>query len=201
MADPIIRPFKTYTAGGTRYRIQAEGGLHARRGNPAPYFSLTGTRDRAGRGHWLEDSGGAMHGEILKHWPELADLAALHLSDIHGVPMHAAENAFYWLAGAAGGWGEAYHGGQFSGPGIQRTPDQCLQLFASHARIHMDTTREVLTLIEHAADHLGPYSRVWLGEGLKARKAALAAWCEAQKPRWADEAAACIAKHGLQVYA
>lgn len=198
MADPIIRPFKTFQRGGIKYRIQAQGGLHHLRGNAHPYFSLTATQDRAaGNGRWVEDSGGTMHAEILRHWPELADLVALHLSDPQGVPMHAAENAFYWLAGAAGGWGAEYHGGSGT---YGKTPAQCLQLFADHVRVSMDEARAVLEAIDHAADHLGPYSRVWTGEGIKARKAALAAWCDAQRPRWAREAAECIARHGLQTY-
>lgn len=199
MADPIIRPFKTYSSGGTKYRIQAHGGLHHLRGNARPYFSLTATQERqAGNGRWLEDSGGAMHEEILRHWPELADLAALHLSDPFGVPSGAAENAFYWIAGAAGGWGTQYHGGNSSG--TPWTAAQCLQTFADHVRVSLDEARAVLEMVEHAADHLGPYSRVWTGDGIKARKEAVDAWCDAQRPRWLREAAECIERHGLQTY-
>lgn len=197
MQTPVIRPFKIFTEGNVRYRIMAQGGLHDIKGNTAPYFALTGSLERAYGGRWGEEMGGKMHDEILRHWPELADLAALHLADSQGVPMHAAENAFYWLAGAAGGWGTEYHGG---GGTYGNSPSYCLEAFARHVRVSMDEARAVLEAIEHAADHLGPYSRVWTDEGTKARKAAMAAWCDAQRPRWAREAADCIARHGLQTY-
>lgn len=43
------------------------------------------------------DACGAIHGEILKAFPGLAPLVALHLSDPDGVPMHAAANAAYFI--------------------------------------------------------------------------------------------------------
>lgn len=83
--------------------FQAVGGLHHIRGNGAPYFSLT-----------LEatDEGGCNHEKLTAEWPELADLAALHLSDIDGVPMHAEGNGWYFLAGALPEFGgQCYHVG------------------------------------------------------------------------------------------
>ena len=61
-------------------------------GNQKPYFSLTGRIVEKGR----ESVSGAIHDEILKAFPQLADIAALHLSDIDGVPMHSFENGKYW---------------------------------------------------------------------------------------------------------
>jgi hypothetical protein len=62
--DPILRTYDDNHA-------KVYGGLHSMKGNPAPYFSLTYWYKR-GR----EESGGAGHDEILKQFPELADLAA-----------------------------------------------------------------------------------------------------------------------------
>jgi hypothetical protein len=61
-------------------------------GNQAPYFSLTGEIYERGR----VTTAGCIHEELLAIWPDLAQLAALHLSTEDGVPMHALENARYF---------------------------------------------------------------------------------------------------------
>jgi hypothetical protein len=61
-------------------------------GNQKPYFSLTGRIVENGR----ESVSGAIHKEILEAFPQLEDVAALHLSDIDGKPMHSFENGKYW---------------------------------------------------------------------------------------------------------
>jgi hypothetical protein len=71
--------------------IEATAILH-KIGNQKPYFSLTGRIVINGR----ETMSGAIHNEILKAFPRLADIAALHLSDIDGKPMHSFENGKYW---------------------------------------------------------------------------------------------------------
>jgi len=71
--------------------IQANAILH-KIGNQKPYFSLTGRIVENGR----ESVSGAIHDEILKAFPELDDLVAMHLSDIDGKPMHSFENGKYW---------------------------------------------------------------------------------------------------------
>ena len=71
--------------------IEATAILH-KIGNQKPYFSLTGRVLENGREYYA----GAIHDEILKAFPELADIAALHLSDIDGLPMHSFENGKYW---------------------------------------------------------------------------------------------------------
>ena len=64
--------------------------------NQTPYFSLTGEiTDK--NGHF--ESGGCLHDEILKIWPDLQILADLHLSDENGTPMHAVKNGFYFAGG------------------------------------------------------------------------------------------------------
>lgn len=71
--------------------IEANAILH-KIGNQKPYFSLTGRVVIKGR----EFVSGAIHDEILEAFPELEDLAALHLSDIDGKPLHSFENGKYW---------------------------------------------------------------------------------------------------------
>lgn len=119
------------------------GGLHMIKGNHAPYFTITtevhqkGYPDR----FW---SGGADHETILKRFPRFADLVALHLSDIDGVPMHAVENGWYSLAGALGGAGEEYHRGNAESYGrMDVSPDGCLQAFADHLRIDLTRAAEI----------------------------------------------------------
>ena len=68
-------------------------------GNEKAYFSITGevynprSRRRGGDGCIM---GGAIHDVIVSYWPHLQPLVNIHLSDIDGVPMHAAANAAYW---------------------------------------------------------------------------------------------------------
>lgn len=75
-------------------KITVEAGLRHLRGNARPYFSLTGTITEPRRG---EVAGGQLHPDVLAHWPELAPVAALHLSDDRGEPTHAAANGLYHL--------------------------------------------------------------------------------------------------------
>ncbi|MDT8900613.1 hypothetical protein [Anaeroselena agilis] len=88
---------------GRKEYVYAEGRL-TKIGDQTPYFSITGevyptkadgTRDR--RRSMI--ACGCIHETILKAWPDLADLVALHLSDIDGQPMHAIENGWYWNGG------------------------------------------------------------------------------------------------------
>lgn len=156
-----------------RQRITVYGGLHFLRGNKLPYFSLTSeTRTSTGCNHEL----------VLQHFPQFADLAALHLSDIDGVPSHSVENAWYWFAGSKGGLGEKYHGAnaQSNKHSGNNTEDECAQIFADHIRISLDKAFLLRETIN--------------------RKADLREFCEAQRPRWKREADECVAKHKLVVY-
>ena len=78
-------------------KIVANAELVKREGNSYPYFSLTGSVERLDKR--LRDpiiTCGAIHSEILLHFPELAPLAKVHLSAPDGQPMHAKANALYW---------------------------------------------------------------------------------------------------------
>lgn len=210
--DPIIREWKQFKERGQLYRIRAFAGLHYIRGNSAPYFTITGETQRAERGYWREDSGGCLHTEILKHWPELDDLVAMHLSDISGAPMHDGANGWYWMAGAMGGAGEQYHGGNSemqhwkpdgSFDGFRcATPNESLIIFAKHARIPV---ADAMKLRDDLLVELGPAQEdagapAHRPADFKRAKAKLVQWMEAQRPRWKREAEACIAKHGLKLY-
>jgi hypothetical protein len=128
-------------------RFTVYGGLDYIRGNKQPHFSLTYWR---GGEH---GEGGCDHSEIIRRFPQFSNIAALHLSDMDGVPIHAESNGWYWMAGALPEHaGERYHGGNqeqhFPKPeGAPRrgtwdntdyrkpTPDECLAIMADHFRI------------------------------------------------------------------
>ncbi len=77
-------------------------------GNSHGHFSITASIGEMKSGRKMDPieicgtememkSGGMMHEEIIKHFPDMADLIALHLSDENGVPMYAVENGHYHL--------------------------------------------------------------------------------------------------------
>lgn len=193
---------------GRNYNLtfRVEGGLHYLRGNSKPYFTLTYTSHRKGFPNQCY-SGGAGHEEILKYYPRFADIAALHLSDIDGVPMHAEANGWYQLAGALPDHaGQKYHAGNSEQhfPKVtidpakpwattdyrKPTPEECLQMFADHVRIPVYEAQTVVDGVLAAGE----------GRDWKAGRAWFVQWIEEQKPRWAREAQACIEKHDLRVF-
>src|SRR4051812_47564544 len=121
-----------WTEGNDSTTIVVHFGLHYIKGNHAPYFTLT---INSGRVNGRDSFGGADHETIVREFPELADLAALHLSDIDGSPLHAEANGWYQLAGACGGFNERYHAGNAENYGRPRDP---LASFAEHCRITRD---------------------------------------------------------------
>jgi hypothetical protein len=165
---------------------------------------------------------GCCHEMIAETWPELAPLIALHLSDDNGQPTHGAANGWYWLAGALGGMGERYHGGSGESYSA-KSPIDCLMIFANYVRISAaDAVRLANSLARKyrisaadlRADRLAKLRAEYgqhinvedfreytdVGKWLRAptapdrlAKAELAAWCEAQRDRWAAEAAAGLA--------
>lgn len=192
LTDPILAS-RSFPAGTDGYSVplsfRVEGGLNYIRGNHAPYFSLTYTQHRKGFPNQCY-SGGAGHDRILALYPRFADLAALHLSDIDGVPMHAEANGWYWLAGAMGGAGERYHG---SSGTPSKTRDDCLRTFAKHCRIAWDEAETIrravlLASLPTLPVDWTPSRRLW-GEIM-----------DAMRPRWKAEAETCIARHSLRVY-
>lgn len=172
--DPILarKDIRGYDNRG-RERVlpfYVKGGLHYINRNSSPHFSLT--YDHGG-------SCGAGHETILEHFPQFADMAAMHLSDIDGVPMYALENGFYHLGGT-----------HWERPKFD--------VAARHFRITEDEARALVANLfgDSFSVHAGFLSK---GEAAKA-KSKLALWVEQQKPRWKAEAEACIANHKLVVY-
>ena len=200
MKDPIIRGPLEYQEGNRWFQITAKGGLHKLPGNKDAYFSLTGDIN-SGRPYYLQHwSGGCIHEDLLKHWPDLKPLKLLHLSDSQGVPTHSVANGLYWLHGALPP--EAciralYHGG--TGSSAKR-PEECLRILADHVRISLDEAAELRDRMTQVALSLGHYARVWEDKADAAIKVAFETWVESQKPRWAREAQQAIEQFGLIRY-
>lgn len=147
-----------------------------------PYFSITAeiTTPASRLRHDIE-AGGCLHDEILRFWPSLAPIVALHLSDaLTGEPMHAEANGWYWMAGALGGAGEQYHGASGSN---SKTPDECLAIVADHLRI----SREDATILRDAVQ------TVCAEKGNPSGRNYFNGFIEEQRPRWQAEAQAGIA--------
>lgn len=157
-------------------RMRVLGGLHYIKGNQRPHFSLTASGfDKRQRSEF----GGCCHDEILSLFPQFADLAALHMSDIDGVPMHVLENGFYSLGGT-----------HWRGPHYK--------MAAKHFRITEDEARTLPR--SYFGDDFSETDG-FLGTGYAERaKVRLAEWIETQKPRWKQEAETCIIAHNLVVY-
>jgi hypothetical protein len=84
-------------AGIKATRIAVTAGLHKLDGNDRPYFSVTCRIDEQARNNrWQEAGGGADHAEILRNFPRLAPIVAMHLSDDNGQPVHAVANAIFF---------------------------------------------------------------------------------------------------------
>jgi hypothetical protein len=169
------------------------GGLHAM-GKQKPYFSLTYWAHRAGFENQLQE-GGANHEEILKRFPQFADLAKLHLADIDGVPMHVVANGWYWLKGALGLEGSAAASGWRHNDHEGKTQGECLKIFAALWRLSPEEAEAILVEFDH--DDLR--GEDWDSKQHEAQLR-LKGMAEEMKPRWKQEALACIARHNLQVY-
>jgi hypothetical protein len=145
-------------------------------------------------GAWRDVGGGCCHELILRFHPDLAPLAALHLSDIDGAPMYDVGNGYYWLAGAMGGLCEDYHGGGGRSK-TGKSQEDCLRIFAEHVRLPID---EISALVSKWAGELqeSGYSAYELG---KFKAEVFPAWIEAQKPRWKAEAEHVIKLFDLKI--
>ena len=63
------------------------------------YFSVTGEIWGAKDGKKSSPdmlTGGCIHDEILKYFPEMKDIVSLHLSNMNGIPMYAISNGYYY---------------------------------------------------------------------------------------------------------
>ena len=153
--------------------IEATAILH-KIGNQKPYFSLTGRIVIKGR----ESVSGAIHDEILKAFPELEDLAALHLSDIDGKPMHSFENGKYWA-------------------GFTKWENGNAEILADHFRIGKQRSQDLMheALVDKCNEIKADTDEDILPETL------LKEFHDRQLPRWKQEADAAIKKYKLTLVA
>ena len=90
----VITKTKVYREGGQKYRIIAKIRHDDQCGNSHNTFSITGDIDEWRGNRWREYSGGCIHDEIAKHFPELAPFIKWHLTSTDG-PMHYVANTVY----------------------------------------------------------------------------------------------------------
>lgn len=200
MKDPVLKTIY-YAKKKDIYCVKITGGLHYIQGNSAPYFSLTNITDvRTPSGLFQEVSFGCDNTMVVRLCPEYQNLADLHLSDIHGVPMHAVANGWYWFVGASDyKYGERYHGG------TSTSKERCLKILAKYLRVSLEEARSLSFPVENVDDkiHIGmtveEINKLKAGTLAKA-KGAFEEYVLSHKPRWKAEAEACIAKHNLEVY-
>ena len=91
-------PFFTDTKTIGNQRLKVNALVRDLSENQTPYFSVT--LEVYVRG--IINSCGQQHDLVLEYWPELKPVVDLHLSDIDGVPMYAAENGLYHLGFQSG---------------------------------------------------------------------------------------------------
>lgn len=116
------------------HRVVVTAGLHQLGGNARPYWSVTAEIiDKHRRGDDAIEACGCLHDEIREHFPQLAPVVDLHLSDDQGVPLHAAENARYWLGLTN------FH--EWDRPGKGREAMPVIDVLARHLRITDDDAR------------------------------------------------------------
>ena len=151
--------------------IEANAILH-KIGNQKPYFSLTGRIVEKGE----ESVSGTIHEEILKVFPEIADIASLHLSDIDGKPMHSFENGKYWA-------------------GFTDYQDEKPEHLASHWRIGKQRSQELMyeALVDKCNEIKADTGEDILPDTL------LKDFHDRQIPRWKQEADAVIRKYKLEI--
>ena len=152
-----------YVNEADRYTMTVKAGL-CKIGAQRPYFSITYDDS--------EGSGGAGHEQILKYFPDLADIVAMHLSDEDGTPMHAVENGWYWLKQANAGEAKAFEN------------------FKHTLRQNDGVARAIVSWGNELIKKFGePYA-----------KQRFTGWCDIQSATWREEARACIEKYQLEVF-
>jgi hypothetical protein len=150
-----------------------------KRGDQVPHFSITGAikkTDKRYRDPYI--MGGAIHEEILKHFPSLAPLVKVHLSGCDGLPLHAEANARYWAGLSKWSDGRAMSPRDSYGRieietdnnGVEWSP----KTLASHLQCDEKTAREVRGAMvsglpwDKITAHAG-LKDLWSGQAGKAR--------------------------------
>lgn len=89
---------KLFTENGTTYRINVNIRLNDECNNGHEDFAITGTLyEKAKNGRMIDISGGCIHDDILKHFPQFKIFVDLHLCDFKGATMYPTANGFYNL--------------------------------------------------------------------------------------------------------
>lgn len=89
---------KYYSEGPNKYKITVNISLDDDCKNMSPDWSVTGNiswNSMSGKWEWV--SGGCIHEDILKHWPELKQFVDLHLCNFLGQPMYPIANGIYHI--------------------------------------------------------------------------------------------------------
>lgn len=190
MNDPILAEI-SFSEGSDRCKLRVFGGLNYLRGNSRPHFSITGELFRNGR---LE-SCGCLHEDIEARFPgRFTDLIRIHLSEDNGVPMHAAANGLFWLAGTVPhGYGEAFHGGNGSG---KKTPEECMAIALDHFRVKAEDIAPLIHQLGLAYESLREKPKALR---LDLRKLC-EAFCDNRREIWEAEAKAAVASHRLVIF-
>ena len=180
--------------GRTNANMTVTAGLR-KIGEQRLYFSVTADIYTPGKSH-DPFACGCLHTEVLKYWPELAPIVALHLCDDTGAPMYADANGWYALAGYLPDHaGERYHVGnsQRHYPIVGETwktdyryptSEECLHIFAEHVRAPFE---KIKILVDGWIAGIPSYAA-----GAFIRPV-YRAWIESQRPRWQTEANEAIA--------
>lgn len=127
--------------------LRATAQLRQLNENQRPYFSVTGELWDSQR--WYENGNerhlqecGCIHDLILKAFPDLAPVVALHLADDRGVPMHAEANGWY-------AYSSEWH--QYDAEKGTPRKDTPLELCASILRISKDELNPGMNRAEFGA--------------------------------------------------
>lgn len=97
VAGPLRRSAPYVEEWYDHHTIRVEAKLYTL-GTQPPYFSITGEIvNNRKRGDNAIEACGCLHESILRTWPDLAPLVAIHLSNADGVPMYAVEDARFWM--------------------------------------------------------------------------------------------------------
>lgn len=194
MRDPLLA---SQTIGRRYFKV--DGGLHYIYGNSSPHFAIGAEEGKLGARDC--DACGCLHEEIEKRWPgRFSDLIALHLSDIDGAPMHAAENGWYYLTGTDPlFFSERY----YLKKNDKDDPENARRALGEHLRVSPEEVAAILNTVRAAmapALALHEHRMIPWSDVRAAGKEAFRALVEAMRPRWKAEADACRARHGLRVY-
>ena len=127
----------------------AEIGVEYLQGNKESYFTFTAWFEDRDKNGYRSEYGGACTDIIGEALPQFKKYLPLHGAGYpSGAPMHAVDNALYWVAGCfTGGLGEKYHGGGSPDKLDGKSPEECKRIFMEHLRITEQEYNEIFDLL------------------------------------------------------